>query len=387
MRSDIPPWLFFLGSLLLPNILYADSNKEGLGQLRDRIETLTKDLSDKEESKSGLSNSLLESGQAIEGINQKLVNLKEKRYEVENRLSQLQIELDVTQNKILDQQTRLEKLFYQQYIGGEHEYLKLLLSQKDPNQISRELYYYGHISRAHTEDINIYRADLKKLQTIVDEANNKTTEIISIQAKQAEQKETLEKEEIKYKELLAGISKEVAKGRSEILKLKDDEKRLSILVTKIINAKKRSLKKDKENLSDASLDKKGFKRKKGKLNLPVDGKIVNSFGSQKKGGVTWRGLFISAPVGIDVIAIADGKVVYANWIRGFGNVLIVDHGDDYMSLYGNNEILTKKVDETVHGGDIIAAVGNSDRNLDSGLYFELSHEGEPFDPLKWIKLD
>ena len=387
MRLVIPLWLFFLISLLLPNILYANSNKEGLGQLRDRIKILTKDLSDKEKSKLGLSNSLHESEQAIEGINQELVNLKGKKHEVENKLNQLQINLDATQNKILDQQTRLEKLFYQQYISGEHEYLKLLLAQKNPNQISRELYYYGYISRARTEDINIYRSNLKELQTIFDEANKKTKEIISIQTKQAEKKETLEKEEIKYKKLLAGISKEVTKGRNEILKLKDDEKRLSILVTKIINAKKRSLKKDKENLPDASLNKKGFKRKKGKLNLPVDGKIVNSFGSQKKGGVTWRGLFISAPVGIDVIAIADGKVVYANWIRGFGNVLIVDHGGDYMSLYGNNEILTKKVDETVRGGDIIAAVGNSDRNLDSGLYFELSHEGEPFDPLKWIKLD
>ena len=387
MRSDIPPWLFFLSSLLLPNILYADSNEEGLGQLRDRIETLTKELSDKEESKLGLSNSLHESGQAIEEINKKLVNLKEKKHEVKNRLNQLQIELDVTQNKILDQQTHLEKLFYQQYIDGEHEYLKLLLAQKDPDQIFREFYYYGYISRARTEDINKYRADLKKLQTIVDEANKKTTEIISIQAKQAEQKETLEKEEMKYKKLFAGISKEVMTGRSEILKLKDDEKRLSILVTKIINAKNRSLKRNKENLPDVSLGIKSFKRQKGKLNLPVDGKIVNSFGSQKKGGVTWRGLFISAPVGIDVIAIADGRVVYANWIRGFGNVLIVDHGGDYMSLYGNNEILTKKVDETVHGGDIIATVGNSDRNLNSGLYFELSHEGEPFDPLKWIKLD
>jgi murein hydrolase activator len=387
MRSDITPWLFFLSSLLLPNILYADSNKEGLGQLRDRIETLRKDLSDKEESKSGLSNSLHESGQAIKGINQKLVNLKEERQEVENRLSQLQIELDVIRNKILDQQTYLEKLFYQQYIGGEHEYFRLLLAQKDPNQISRELYYYGHITRTRTEDINIYRSDLEKLRAIVDEANKKTTEIISIQTKQAGQKKILEQEEIKYKKLLAGISKEVAKGRSEILKLKGDEKRLSLLVNKIINRKNRSLKKDKENLQDASLDKKDFKRKKGKLNLPVDGKVVNSFGSQKKGGVTWRGLFISAPVGIDVIAIADGKVVYADWIRGFGNVLIVDHGDDYMSLYGNNKILTKKVDETVHGGDIIAAVGNSDRNLDSGLYFELSHEGQPFDPLKWIRLD
>ena len=387
MRLVIPLWLFFLSSLLLPNILYANSNKEGLGQLRDRIEILTKDLSDKEKSKLGFSNSLHESEQAIEGINQELVNLKEKKHEVENKLNQLQIDLDATQNKILDQQTHLEKLFYQQYISGEHEYLKLLLAQKNPNQISRELYYYGYISRARTEDINIYRSNLKKLQTIFDEANKKTKEIISIQTKQAEKKETLEKEEIKYKKLLAGISKEVTKGRNEILKLKDDEKRLSVLVTKIINAKKRSLKKDKENLPDASLNKKGFKRKKGKLNLPVDGKIVNSFGSQKKGGVTWRGLFISAPVGIDVIAIADGKVVYANWIRGFGNVLIVDHGGDYMSLYGNNEILTKKVDETVRGGDIIAAVGNSDRNRESGLYFELSHEGEPFDPLKWIKLD
>jgi len=387
MRLVIPLWLFFLSSLLLPNILYANSNKEGLGQLRDRIEILTKDLSDKEKSKLGFSNSLHESEQAIEGINQELVNLKEKKHEVENKLNQLQIDLDATQNKILDQQTHLEKLFYQQYISGEHEYLKLLLAQKNPNQISRELYYYGYISRARTEDINIYRSNLKELQTIFDEANKKTKEIISIQTKQAEKKETLEKEEIKYKKLLAGISKEVTKGRNEILKLKDDEKRLSILVTKIINAKKRSLKKDKENLPDASLNKKGFKRKKGKLNLPVDGKIVNSFGSQKKGGVTWRGLFISAPVGIDVIAIADGKVVYANWIRGFGNVLIVDHGGDYMSLYGNNEILTKKVDETVRGGDIIAAVGNSDRNRESGLYFELSHEGEPFDPLKWIKLD
>ena len=387
MRLVIPLWLFFLSSLLLPNILYANSNKEGLGQLRDRIEILTKDLSDKEKSKLGFSNSLHESEQAIEGINQELVNLKEKKHEVENKLNQLQIDLDATQNKILDQQPHLEKLFYQQYISGEHEYLKLLLAQKNPNQISRELYYYGYISRARTEDINIYRSDLKELQTIFDEANKKTKEIISIQTKQAEKKETLEKEEIKYKKLLAGISKEVTKGRNEILKLKDDEKRLSILVTKIINAKKRSLKKDKENLPDASLNKKGFKRNKGKLNLPVDGKIVNSFGSQKKGGVTWRGLFISAPVGIDVIAIADGKVVYANWIRGFGNVLIVDHGGDYMSLYGNNEILTKKVDETVRGGDIIAAVGNSDRNRESGLYFELSHEGEPFDPLKWIKLD
>jgi len=389
IRSGIPPWLILLSSLLLPNALYAapDSNKKDLGQLRDRIEDLRKDLADKEESKLGLSDALHESKQAIEGINQKLFTLKEERYKVKNRLSQLQNELDVTRNKILDQQIHLGKLLYQQYIGGKYEYIRLLLDQKDPNQISRELHYYGYISRTRTEDINILHADLERLRTIVDEANKKTTEIISIQAKQTGQKENLEQEEIKYKELLASISKEVAKGQRKIRKLQSDEKGLSRLVNTIAIRKDRSKKRNQENLPDTSLDKTAFKKQKGQLNLPVNGKIINSFGSQRsKGGVTWKGLFISASVGINVIAIADGRVVFADWLRGFGNILIVDHGDDYMSLYGNNKNLTKKVGETILGGDIIAAVGNSGRNLNSGLYFELRHKGKPFDPLKWIRL-
>jgi septal ring factor EnvC (AmiA/AmiB activator) len=389
MRSGIPPWLVFLSSLLLPNALYAapDSNEKDLGQLRDRIENLQKYLADKEESKSELSDALHKSEQAIEGINQKLNNLKEERHKVKNKLSQLQDELDVTQNKILDQQTYLGKLLYQQYIGGKYEFIRLLLDQKDPNQISRELYYYGYISRTRAEDINILRADLERLRTIVDEADKKTTEIISIQTKQAGQKEILEQEEIKYKELLARISKEVAKGQRKIRKLQNDERRLSRLINKIGNRKDRSEKRNKENLPDASLDKEEFKKLKGQLNLPINGEIVNSFGSPRsKGGVTWKGLFIRASVGIDVKAIADGQVVFADWLRGFGNILIVDHGGDYMSLYGNNKILAKKVGETIHGGDIIATVGNSGGNLNSGLYFELRHKGKPFDPLKWIRL-
>ena len=231
------------------------------------------------------------------------------------------------------------------------------------------------------------RADLERLGTIVDEVNKKTTEIISIQTKQTGQKEFLEQEEIKYKELLANVSKEVAAGKLKIRKLQNDEKRLSHLIRKIGNRKNRSEKKTKENLPDISLDKKSFKKLKGKLKLPVNGKIVNNFGSlRSKGGTTWKGLFIIAPVGTNVLAIADGQVVFADWLRGFGNILIVDHGSDYMTLYGNNKILTKKVGETIHGGDIIATVGNSDDNLNSGLYFELRHKGKPFDPLKWIRL-
>ena len=100
----------------------------------------------------------------------------------------------------------------------------------------------------------------------------------------------------------------------------------------------------------------------------------------------WKGLFIASPAGQDVKAIAAGRVVFADWLRGFGNLLIIDHGDGYMSLYGNNESLYKQVGDTARGGETIAAVGNSGGNMDSGLYFEIRHQGVAFDPLGWVSL-
>ena len=290
----------------------------------------------------------------------------------------------MTKNRILEQQAHLSTLLYKQYIDGNNEYLKLIINQKDPNQISRELYYFGYISRARMRDINKYRIDLMNLRTIFDKTNKETTKIIEVQEEQAKQKKILQQEEIKHMNLLTNISKEVAKGKSEVLKLQEDEKQLSALVNRIAREKKLSKERKNKNLS---AHKNYFKNKKGNLYFPTDGKIINNFGSlRSKGGGTWRGIFISAPIGIDVIAVADGKVVFANWLRGFGNVLIIDHGGGYMSLYGNNELITKKVDETVQGGDIIASVGINNRNLKSGLYFELSYKGKPFDPSNWIGL-
>jgi septal ring factor EnvC (AmiA/AmiB activator) len=135
------------------------------------------------------------------------------------------------------------------------------------------------------------------------------------------------------------------------------------------------------------VERKEFSSLKGLLSLPIRGEIVNRFGGPRSnGGITWKGLFIRSTIGMNVKAIAYGQVVFADWLRGFGNILIVDHGNGYMSLYGNNHILAKKVGDTIHSGDTIAIVGNSGGNPDSGLYFELRHKGKPFDPLKWVKL-
>ncbi len=129
-----------------------------------------------------------------------------------------------------------------------------------------------------------------------------------------------------------------------------------------------------------------FGRLRGTMRLPVRGTIAGRFGSARDGGGTWRGLYIRAGSGSEVKSVAAGRVVFAEWMRGFGNLLIVDHGDGYLSIYGNNESLLKEVGQKVRGGDTIASVGNSGGNPDSGLYFELRHQGQPIDPMKWASL-
>ncbi len=140
-----------------------------------------------------------------------------------------------------------------------------------------------------------------------------------------------------------------------------------------------------ESVADAGFVGRAFESLRGKLKLPARGELAGRFGTPREdGGVTWKGVFIKAESGQAVRAVADGRVVFADWLRGFGNLLILDHGNGYMSLYGNNESLLKSVGENTQSGENIASVGSTGGALESGVYFELRHEGKPFDPMKWI---
>ena len=140
-----------------------------------------------------------------------------------------------------------------------------------------------------------------------------------------------------------------------------------------------------ESVADAGFVGRAFESLRGKLKLPARGELAGRFGTPREGGgVTWKGVFIKAESGQSVRAVADGRVVFADWLRGFGNLLILDHGNGYMSLYGNNESLLKSVGENSQSGENIASVGSTGGALESGVYFELRHEGKPFDPMKWI---
>jgi septal ring factor EnvC (AmiA/AmiB activator) len=199
--------------------------------------------------------------------------------------------------------------------------------------------------------------------------------------------------------VLRRLSGEVARGKKEIGRLKRDEQRLSRLVEEIGRelaaqkarkegagaAPERKPGTAVDQVADASLSSLPFASLKGKLRLPVKGELMNHYGGpREEGGVTWRGLFIRAGVGELVRAVADGRVVYADWLRGFGNLLILDHGDGYMSLYGYNDGLLRRVGDPVRSGDPVAQVGASGGAAESGLYFELRLDGRPFDPLRWV---
>lgn len=378
--------------LASPAALAADAGakERELRELRGRIEALQKNLADTEESKNEAADALRESERAISEANRTLRELASQSQEINGRLAELGAESRRRDEALKAQQTLLAQLLYQRYVGGQSEPLKLLLNREDPNETARRMHYFGYISRARAELIAELRESLAQLTRIAQEAERKAAELAAVTTESRAQRGLLEREKRARNQVLARLSRDIQRQRREIGTLKRDEGRLARLVeslAKLVARSKAAPRSRNQRIPQPSTEDSPFLELKGRLALPVRGELVNRFGGQRAdGGVVWKGLFIAARAGEAVRAIADGRVVYADWLRGFGNLLIVDHGDAYMSLYGNNEALYKRVGDPIRGGEPVAAVGASGGNADSGLYFELRHQGKPLDPLDWVDI-
>lgn len=381
-----------LRPLLLSTCLIAGSaahasQQEELENLRKRISALQQDFEKTNESKSEAADALRASERIISDSNRRLRELSQQQKNANRDLELLQRQSAQLEKDMRNEQTLLSKLLYQQYLGGKQEYLKLLLNNHDPNQVARELQYYDYIARSRAAWLKTLRGNLLKLQSVTTEARQKSQEIAALQKEEQTQRQHLESEKSARQKTLDKIAKQLKQQRKEMGRLQRDENRLSQLVEKLSRMLSQTRKKGplNEKLPDDTFDGKPFATLKGKLALPVKGEIANRFASTRPDStVSWKGLFLRASASQSVKAIAAGRVVFADWLRGFGNLLIIDHGNGYMSLYGNNESLFKQVGDTLRGGDSIASVGNSGGNEESGLYFELRHEGKPLDPMKWV---
>lgn len=366
----------------------ATGAREELRELRAKIEALQRRLASAEESKNEAVDALRESERAISEASRNLHDLAVQSRAARERLEALRAESKRVGATIGAQQALLAQFVYQQYANGRSEPLKLLLNRENPNQISRQLYYFGYVSRARAELIGELRAGLARVQALAQEAGAQAAEIDVIATGQTAQKRRLEGERQSRAQVLARVSRKVQDQQREIGTLRRNESRLAKLVEqlgRLVTRPRASPRLRNERLPDASTAGRPFEELKGRLALPVRGDLGNRFGSPRSdGGLTWKGLFIAARAGEDVKAIAAGRVVFADWLRGFGNLLIIDHGGAYMSLYGNNETLYKRVGDKIRGGETVAAVGNTGGNSDSGLYFEVRHQGKPLDPLTWV---
>jgi septal ring factor EnvC (AmiA/AmiB activator) len=240
----------------------------------------------------------------------------------------------------------------------------------------------GYVSRAAATLIGGYRADLDALERLVREAQVKREALRSVEQAARADRSRIVREREARRRVLERTAGEIRRNRRQINVLRADELRLARLVEGLGRVLGRV-----EAVPDKSSRQELFSKLRGALRLPVRGELIGRFGAPRgASGIEAKGVFIRAPEGEAVRAIARGQVVFADWMRGFGNLLIVDHGESYLSIYANNEALLRQVGEQVGAGDPVATTGSSGGNEETGLYFEIRHLGRPFDPLRWVKL-
>lgn len=413
--------LLWLASTSFVLAAKSEPPKQALSDLQQRLEALKKELGNSQEAHKDAADALKESEVAISEANKKLVDINTRQQKNKKTLAQLETESDATHENLAQQQKILSSQLYQQYSHGQQSYVQMILQSEHPSEIARNVHYFSYIAKARAALINKMQGNLNRITKLNEETASALKEVAELKQKQIDERRTLQNQKQAKAKVVKTLSQQISAQRDEIKKLTRDEKRLSQLVerlAKIVQPKaktkaEKTIKTKKTAPTDTAEDTKqpkevaeeneslsnevtpsnefngaNFASLKGKLKLPVRGEVANRFGaSREDSGISWKGLFIRAKEGADVKSVANGRVVFADWLRGFGNLVIVDHGNGYMSLYGNNQAVLKQVGETVHAGDAIASVGNSGGNATNGLYYELRSQSRPFDPLSWSSLN
>lgn len=287
----------------------------------------------------------------------------------DDRATERQVLADLRETLMLDLQSA--------YSAGRQQRIKLLLNQQDPARLGRMMAYHGYFTLARAARIQELRATLARINDIEHALVEQQAEIEQLRLQQREKSVRLTHEQDKRGKILARLQHDLQRKASELSSLQEDEQRLQALVT--------SLQKAMRNVPPPG-GATSLRQLKGKLQWPVAGRISRRYGAkQASGELQSSGVLIASRAGVDVHTIANGRIAFADWLRGFGLLLIVDHGDGYMSLYGQNSSLYRDVGDWVKRGEVVAAAGRSGGQDRDGLYLELRKDGRPFNPSPWFK--
>lgn len=377
----MPRFLLLIAGLLVSPWLQADQPVKELGEVRGKIDKLNESLTADKQSKEALYKQLRAQSLKVSEISKALTTTQQDIAKQDQLVQQLEQQLGAQK---AEQQAQLDALYQQlraAYMQAQPGYLKILLNQQDPALISRHHAYYRYFHDAR-------QSQLAEIDTLLNNLSEEQKAVFAAQkdlqqllAAQTAQQETLTAEKKQREQTLAALDKKISSQSAELASLQQQEQELQKLLDSL---NKKSIAKPPVNKQQKPLT--NFSGLNGKLLWPLQGKLLARYGEPRNlGKLRWKGIMIAADTGKEVRASAAGRVVFADWMKGFGLLIIVDHGDQFMSLYGNNDSLLKSVGDIVDAGDTIAQSGNQGVRQMAGLYFEIRHKGSPADPLKWLQ--
>ncbi len=384
-------------------------------QLRERLAQLKKRLAASEASHSEATDALADSEASISGATRRLRELAEARRQIERQIAALQERSRGVAERQSREERQLAEVLKQQFVLTRIHPLQRLIAGDNPHRLGRDLVYLQIIARDQSQSIDDLHERREELAQLEVESRARQNELATIAAEERQSRAQLLRQQAARKQTMVKLARQISGQRQSIATLERDEQRLGSLVEQIgrllaeqarkqaNDARRRApaqsavppstREKDPAAVAGKDIERPAgtaLARLRGKLVLPVKGTVTAQFGSarQTEAGVnapTWKGVFIRAATGADVHSVAAGRVVFADWLRGFGNLLILDHGDGFLSVYGNNETLLASAGEKADAGEVIATVGNTGGNADSGIYFEMRFQGRPIDPLRWAQ--
>ncbi len=418
--------LLALTCLLSP--AFADERaqtQQKLDATRQDIAELQKVLGKLQQEKSGVQKELRTTETDIGKLEKQVEALQQELKKTEGELERLDNEKKKLQSARVEQQRLIAIQARSAYQNGREEYLKLLLNQQNPEQFARTLTYYNYLSQARLEQLRSFNETLRQLAGVEQDIAQQQAQLLVQRGNLDSRRQELEAVRNERQQVLAKLNSDV-KARGQKLQarqqdqaelsrvLKTIEETLARQAREAEEARKRALlaqqeaEKQRQREAQAGRDEApktprpslgplvsssgetyggAFSAARGKLPWPVDGRLLARFGESRGGDARakWDGVMISASLGSQVRAVHGGRVVFADWLRGAGLLVILDHGNGYLSLYGHNQSLLKRAGDIVKAGDAISTVGNSGGQDSAGLYFAIRQQGRPSDPAQWCR--
>jgi septal ring factor EnvC (AmiA/AmiB activator) len=376
-------FLALLGTffLQLPQTAFADeitTQTKKLQQLQQQIEAVRNEINTLQGQHDSLQGVLQATEKQIGRVTAELRQLVARDAKVQHKIRELQDRRASENARLGDMRIRFAEELQVAYMAGRQQRIKLLLSQEEPAAVGRMLVYHGYFARARGERIQMLKDALQQLHDIELALDEQQTETGRLRQQQAAKSTSLVEQQHSRRQVMAQLQAQMQSRTTRLGSLEQDQQRLQKLVQSLTLAL--------QEIPQGGTQYTSLRQLKGKLHWPVAGRITQSFGAKEaQGTLQTRGVQIATQTGVDVRAIARGRVAFSDWLRGFGLLLIIDHGEGYMSLYGQNRSLYKEVGEWVERGETLAAAGDTGGQASPGLYLELRKDGKPFNPAPWFQ--